>query len=215
MENVRMQCGDSSGCSERSHSMVHRPALGCCFSPPFSTMYKTTTQRPRTHVPKKSGLYWFMPAFVKSSVGSSTGTQGLLGQKTCPCCSTKKSKKVLRTFSMGHTLLLCSGDDMLVMLLYCLYNGWSCRFGERTRGERVKVMYERCRSGKSSGPQRDHPFCLREVLAKIFSIQLSRLPLRIYCCVAFSSHIPAIFHHFSTDLHTPGRSTRLILEDLQ
>jgi hypothetical protein len=36
-------------------------------------------------VPRKIGLNWFMPAFVKSSVGSSCGTHGELGTKLCAC----------------------------------------------------------------------------------------------------------------------------------
>ena len=42
-----------------------------------------------SHVPRKSGLNWFMPALQKSSVGSSCGTHGDDFQKVWPCCSTK------------------------------------------------------------------------------------------------------------------------------
>jgi len=41
--------------------------------------------------PRNSGLNWFIPALVKSSVGSSCGTAGELGTKVCEARSTKKS----------------------------------------------------------------------------------------------------------------------------
>src|SRR4051812_17289306 len=34
--------------------------------------------------PRKIGLNWFIPALVKRSVGSSTGTTGELGTTVCP-----------------------------------------------------------------------------------------------------------------------------------
>src|SRR3954451_21570055 len=46
--------------------------------------------------PRKIGLNWFMPALVKSNVGSSCGTTGELGTKVCPCFCTKKSRNCWR-----------------------------------------------------------------------------------------------------------------------
>src|SRR3954464_10372599 len=37
--------------------------------------------------PRNRSLNWFIPAFVKSSVGSSPGTSGELGTARWPCCS--------------------------------------------------------------------------------------------------------------------------------
>jgi len=39
-------------------------------------------------LPRKIGLNWFIPLFAKSSVGSSTGTTGLLATMSCsrPAC---------------------------------------------------------------------------------------------------------------------------------
>jgi hypothetical protein len=43
---------------------------------------------PGSACPTKSGLNWFMPAFVKSSVGSSCGTTADEGTGVWPrCCS--------------------------------------------------------------------------------------------------------------------------------
>src|SRR5918993_4208061 len=42
------------------------------------------------------GLNWFIPALVKSRVGSSSGTTGLLGTNVCPCFFTKKSMNCWR-----------------------------------------------------------------------------------------------------------------------
>ncbi len=39
--------------------------------------------------PRKMGLNWFMPALVKSRVGSSSGALGLLGTKVWACFWTK------------------------------------------------------------------------------------------------------------------------------
>src|SRR3954468_11001928 len=38
----------------------------------------------RLSKPRNTSLNWFMPAFVKSSVGSSPGTNGLDGTTACP-----------------------------------------------------------------------------------------------------------------------------------
>src|SRR5436305_10818164 len=46
--------------------------------------------------PRKYGLNWFIPAFVKSSVGSSCGTTGELGTNVWPCFWTKKSMNCWR-----------------------------------------------------------------------------------------------------------------------
>ena len=46
--------------------------------------------------PRKIGLNWFMPALVKSNVGSSCGTTGDDGTKVCPCRCTKKSMNCWR-----------------------------------------------------------------------------------------------------------------------
>src|SRR4051812_38626662 len=50
----------------------------------------------RFSAPRKIGLNWFMPALEKRSVGSSTGTTGLLGTKVWPCFLTKKSMNCWR-----------------------------------------------------------------------------------------------------------------------
>ena len=50
----------------------------------------------RDPVPRKTSLNWFMPAFVKSSVGSSCGTTGEDGTAVCPCLETKKSMNCWR-----------------------------------------------------------------------------------------------------------------------
>ena len=49
-------------------------------------------------VPRKMVLHWFMPALANSSVGSLTGTTGLLGTAVCAFVW-KNSMKVLRTRS--------------------------------------------------------------------------------------------------------------------
>src|SRR5258706_12041958 len=41
----------------------------------------------RCSFPRKTSLNWFIPAFVKSSVGSSPGTSGELGTMRWPCFS--------------------------------------------------------------------------------------------------------------------------------
>jgi hypothetical protein len=48
-------------------------------------------------------LYWFIPALANSSVGSSTGTTGLDGQRVCDLDS-KYSTNVLRTRLAGHSV---------------------------------------------------------------------------------------------------------------
>src|SRR3954447_25996580 len=53
-------------------------------------------------VPRKYGLNWFMPALVKSSVGSSCGTTGDDGTKGWPRFWQKKSMNCWRTsFAVG------------------------------------------------------------------------------------------------------------------
>lgn len=54
-------------------------------------------------MPKKMGLYWFMPALEKSRVGSFTGTTGLEGLKVCPF-ALKKSMNVDRTTDPGQSV---------------------------------------------------------------------------------------------------------------
>ena len=49
--------------------------------------------------PRKSGLNWFMPALMKSSVGSSCGTTGDEGQRVCAAFFSKKSTKVSRIWA--------------------------------------------------------------------------------------------------------------------
>src|SRR5215468_4372130 len=53
--------------------------------------------------PRKIGLNWFIPAFVNSSVGSSTGTHGEDGTNVCPSVLEglpwKNSMNVRRTWS--------------------------------------------------------------------------------------------------------------------
>lgn len=75
------------------------------------------------YLPRKSGLYWFMPALAKSNVGSPTGTHGDEGQKVWPCCFTKNSIKVDRTLSMGHSCCFffwsSDDDDMIIRCLCC------------------------------------------------------------------------------------------------
>src|SRR5205823_4789362 len=53
----------------------------------------------RDPVPRNTSLNWFMPAFVKSSVGSSSGTTGDDGTAVWPCFFTKKSMNSWRTWS--------------------------------------------------------------------------------------------------------------------
>ena len=57
-------------------------------------------------LPTKMGLNWFMPAFAKSSVGSSTGTTGDDGQNVCSFVCAKKLMNVSRTFAAGPKALL-------------------------------------------------------------------------------------------------------------
>ena len=52
-----------------------------------------------SHVPKKIGLNWFMPALAKSKVGSSCGTTGEDGTIVCACSLSKKEVNVFRTFA--------------------------------------------------------------------------------------------------------------------
>ena len=54
-------------------------------------------------IPRKSGLYWFIPALANKRVGSSWGTQGEDGQKVCWCFSAKNWINVDRTLSIGHS----------------------------------------------------------------------------------------------------------------
>src|SRR3546814_20298838 len=57
-----------------------------------------------SRVPRKMGLNWFMPALVKSSVGSSYGKTGDDGTKRCSARDTKKSTNVERMRSLGHSM---------------------------------------------------------------------------------------------------------------
>src|SRR5262249_26642320 len=50
----------------------------------------------RVPVPRKTSLNWFMPALVKSKVGSSSGTTLDDGTAVCPCFLTKKSRNCWR-----------------------------------------------------------------------------------------------------------------------
>ena len=63
-----------------------RPFGKNCFSGPFGAA-----------CPRKIGLYWFMPAFANSSVGSLCGTTGLDGHCVCAFFWMKKSMNVWRT----------------------------------------------------------------------------------------------------------------------
>jgi hypothetical protein len=56
-----------------------------------------------------------MPAFVKSNVGSSTGTHGEDGQKVCPF-AWKNSKKVVRTLAMGHLSSFVSSSEVILFI---------------------------------------------------------------------------------------------------
>ena len=50
-----------------------------------------------SHVPKKIGLNWFMPALAKSNVGSSCGTTGEDGTIVCTCLLSKNDVNVFLT----------------------------------------------------------------------------------------------------------------------
>jgi hypothetical protein len=58
----------------------------------------------RCSFPRKTSLNWFIPAFVKRSVGSSDGTSDELGTMACPFFSkylrkaVRTSREVIRSF---------------------------------------------------------------------------------------------------------------------
>src|SRR5438552_12085119 len=77
--------------------------------------------------PKKIGLNWFMPAFVKRSVGSSCGTTGLDGTNVWPCFFTKKSMNCWRisfaeNMQTSHRPLLTVADHKRKILSQALGN---------------------------------------------------------------------------------------------
>src|SRR5689334_10997075 len=70
----------------------------------------------REPVPRKTSLNWFMPAFVKSSVGSSSGTTGDERTKVCPCFFTKKSMNCWR-ISFAEDMGFSSGDKAVALAM--------------------------------------------------------------------------------------------------
>ena len=99
--------------------MKHVPtsSRSLCFPPArmhfceFAARFKVACSLEGSTWPKKMGLNWFMPEFANCKVGSLLGTTGELGTKVWPCFSTKKSRKALRTLSLGQFDIVNQGNS--------------------------------------------------------------------------------------------------------